>query len=97
MHMSWFSHDGLDHVVNNYGYVAVALTIGIESMGVPLPGETILVLAAMYPAVHTDLNIYCVAVAAVRGAIVGVNIGYWLSNRFGYLRTVSEIVRAVLR
>ena len=48
--MSWFSHDGLAHVVNNYGDVAVALAIGIESMGVPLPGETILVLAAMYAA-----------------------------------------------
>ena len=48
VHMSWFSHDGVDHVVNNYGYVAVALTIGIESMGVPLPGETILVLAAIH-------------------------------------------------
>ena len=58
--------------------------MGLESMGIPLPGETILVLAAIYAATHTDLNIWLVFVAACLGAIAGDNCGYWLGLRFGY-------------
>src|SRR5271167_3656124 len=53
-------------------------------MGVPLPGETILVLAAIYAATHVDLNIWLVVIAAAAGAIMGDNLGYWLGLRFGY-------------
>lgn len=58
--------------------------IGLESTGIPLPGETILVLAAIYAATRVDLNIWFVAAAAAAGAITGDNIGYWLGLRFGY-------------
>jgi membrane protein DedA with SNARE-associated domain len=53
-------------------------------MGLPLPGETILVLAAMYAAAHADLNVWLVMLAASVGAIIGDNFGYWLGLRFGY-------------
>ena len=82
--MAWLAHDGLKYAVAHYGYFAVALTIGLESMGLPLPGETILILAAMYAAAHADLNIYLVGIAAGFGAIIGDNMGYWLGHRFGY-------------
>jgi membrane protein DedA with SNARE-associated domain len=74
----------LDHLIATYGYGAIAIVIGLESMGIPLPGETILVLAAIYAATHVDLNIWFVATAAAAGAIMGDNIGYWLGLRFGY-------------
>ena len=82
--MSLFTHQGLDNLVATYGYLAVALGVGLESMGLPIPGETILVVAAVYAATHTGLNIWLVAAAASVGAIVGDNFGYWLGSHFGY-------------
>ena len=82
--MSVFTHQGLDHLVATYGYLAVALGVGLESMGLPIPGETILVVAAVYAATHAGLNIWLIVVAASAGAIVGDNLGYWLGWRFGY-------------
>ena len=74
----------MDNLVATYGYLAVALGVGLESMGLPIPGETILVVAAVYAATHAGLNIWLVVVAASAGAIVGDNLGYWLGGRFGY-------------
>jgi membrane protein DedA with SNARE-associated domain len=89
-----FSHQALDHLIATYGYGAIAIVIGLESMGIPLPGETILVLAAIYAATHVDLNIWFVAAAAAAGAIMGDNIGYWLGLRFGYplLRRYGHLI-----
>ena len=56
----------------------------MESMGLPIPGETILVVAAVYAATHTGLNIWLIVVTASMGAIIGDNLGYWLGSRFGY-------------
>lgn len=53
---------------------ARALTIGLESMGLPLPGETILVMASLH-AGHRGESIAPVIAAAVAGAIIGDNIG----------------------
>ena len=82
--MSLFTHQGLDYLVATYGYLAVVLGVGLESMGIPLPGETILVVAAVYAATHAGLNIWLIVVAASAGAIIGDNLGYWLGARFGY-------------
>jgi membrane protein DedA with SNARE-associated domain len=82
--VSLFTHQGLDNLVATYGYVAVALGVGLESMGLPIPGETILVVASVYAATHAGLNIWLVAAAASVGAIVGDNLGYWLGSKFGY-------------
>jgi membrane protein DedA with SNARE-associated domain len=82
--MSVLSHQELDQLIASYGYLAVAVGVGLESLGLPLPGETILVLAAIYAAAHADLNIWLVFVAACFGAIAGDNCGYWLGFRFGY-------------
>ena len=59
--MSLFTHQGLDNLVATYGYLAVALGVGLESMGLPIPGETILVVASVYAATHAGLNIWLVA------------------------------------
>jgi membrane protein DedA with SNARE-associated domain len=48
-------------------------------MGLPLPGETILVLAATEP----SFNVGVVIAVAAFGAIVGDNAGYWLGLRYG--------------
>jgi membrane protein DedA with SNARE-associated domain len=74
----------LGHLISQYGYAAVAVIVGLESMGIPLPGETILVLSAVYAATHSDLHIAGVIAAAALGAILGDNVGYWLGREFGY-------------
>ena len=52
--MAIFSHETLRHLLSPHGYWAVALIVGLESMGIPLPDETILVLAAIYAASDPD-------------------------------------------
>jgi membrane protein DedA with SNARE-associated domain len=66
---------------NSLGYVLPAI-IGLESMGVPSPGETALVLAAIL-ASQGKLHIWLVILIGVASAIVGDNIGYLLGRRFG--------------
>ncbi len=74
----------LQQLVTAHGYWAVALVVGLESMGLPLPGETILVLAAIYAATEPSFNVWVVIAVAAFGAIVGDNAGYWLGLRYGY-------------
>jgi membrane protein DedA with SNARE-associated domain len=65
-------------------YALVALVIGLESLGIPLPGEIALVSAALLASRHTlDINPVGVAAAAITGAIVGDTIGYSIGHRFG--------------
>jgi membrane protein DedA with SNARE-associated domain len=68
-------------VSSSLGYVLPAI-IGLESLGVPSPGETALVLAAVL-ASEGKLKIWLVIVIAIASAIVGDNTGYLLGRRFG--------------
>ena len=68
----------LQQLVSTHGYWVVALIVGLESMGLPLPGETILVLATIYAAAEPSFNVWIVIAVAAFGAIVGDNVGYWL-------------------
>jgi membrane protein DedA with SNARE-associated domain len=80
----WLPKEMLQHLVTTHGYWTVALIVGLESMGIPLPGETILVLAAIYAASDPSLNIWLVIAAAAFGSIVGDNAGYWIGHRYAY-------------
>jgi membrane protein DedA with SNARE-associated domain len=81
--MPLFSPDTLTSLVESYGAITVAVIVGLESMGVPLPGETALLLAAGYAAGHPELNIWVVIAAAAFGAIAGDNAGYGLGRAYG--------------
>jgi membrane protein DedA with SNARE-associated domain len=65
-------------------YLVVGGVVGIESLGIPLPGEIVLVSAALMSA-HHDLAVNPIGVgaAAVIGAVVGDSIGYTIGRRFG--------------
>jgi membrane protein DedA with SNARE-associated domain len=69
------------HLSNNLGYVLPAI-IGLESMGIPSPGETALVLAAVL-ASQGKLEIWLVLLIGITSAIVGDNIGYLLGRKLG--------------
>ena len=65
------------------GYPAVTIFVMVESMGVPFPGETMLLLASFYAAVDHRLQIPIVIACAALGAIVGDNIGYAVGRTGG--------------
>ena len=63
-------------------YLTVGLVVGVESLGVPLPGEIVLVSAALLSSRH-GLSLAWIAVAAATGAVVGDSIGYGIGRRYG--------------
>ena len=71
-------------LVQTYGYWAVFLAVGLESLGLPMPGETTLIAAALFAgATHRLSLVYLVIVASV-AAIAGDNLGYLIGRGGGY-------------
>jgi len=68
--------------IARYGYAAVALGVLLESAGVPVPGETV-VLAASFASAHGSLSLGIVIVVAAVAGVVGDNIGFVVGRRFG--------------
>ena len=65
-------------------YLIVGGVIGLESLGIPLPGEIALVSAALLASRHTlDINPVAVGAAATIGAVIGDTIGYSIGHRYG--------------
>jgi membrane protein DedA with SNARE-associated domain len=71
------------HLVHEYGLVAVAAIVALECLGLPVPGETALLGAAIYAGTKHDLNINAVIAAAAIAAITGRMIGYVIGHKFG--------------
>ena len=85
----------------DYGLVLLFAFVAVESAGVPIPGETVLITAAVLARPeHHHYSLYWVIVVAAAGAIVGDNIGYTLGryggrkliNRWGFVRRHAERV-----
>ena len=72
------------HLIHAYGLVVVAAVIGLEGIGLPFPGETVLILASIFAGTKHDLNIVSVILTATAAAIVGQMIGYVIGREFGY-------------
>jgi membrane protein DedA with SNARE-associated domain len=77
------SHDALAHLLNTYGYWAIFVIVGLESIGVPLPGELVVIVAATFASTQGG-DLALIIAAASAGAIVGDNIGYVLGRQFGH-------------
>jgi membrane protein DedA with SNARE-associated domain len=86
-------------LIRDYGLLIVFLAIALETAGLPLPGETALVIAAVAASQGTYSIEWVIVIAAV-AAIIGDNIGYWLGRklgrgflqRYGVVRRFSERV-----
>jgi membrane protein DedA with SNARE-associated domain len=83
----------------SYGLLLLFALIAAESAGVPLPGETALIAAAIL-AERGNYSIVEVIVVAAAAAIVGDNVGYWIGRtggrklleRWGPVKRYSERV-----
>ncbi|MFH8837851.1 DedA family protein [Streptomyces sp. NPDC017868] len=64
-------------------YVLVAVVIGVESLGIPLPGEIVLVSSALLASQHGHIDPYVLGACATAGAIVGDSIGYAIGRKGG--------------
>ncbi len=84
----------LEPTLNHYGYLAVAGLVLLEDFGVPVPGETILILGAVYAGTGR-LNIVLVGLLGFAGAVVGDNIGFAIGH-FGGRPLVESYGRYVL-
>ena len=65
----------LDTVPPGAVYAVVALVIGLESLGIPLPGEIVLVSAALMSSQHAHINPVVLGVCATVGAVVATSVG----------------------
>jgi membrane protein DedA with SNARE-associated domain len=83
----------LQPVLEHYGYLAVGGFVLLEDFGVPVPGEAILIAAAIF-AGSGHMNIALVIVVAVLGAIIGDNIGFAVGH-FGGRPLVERFGRYV--
>jgi membrane protein DedA with SNARE-associated domain len=82
-------------LVATYGYWAVALAVGLESVGVPMPGETTLIAAALFAGATHRLSLAVLVIVASVAAIAGDNLGYLIGRHGGYrlLRRYGHRVR----
>ncbi len=69
----------LEPILTHYGYLAVGGLVLLEDFGVPVPGETVLIAAAVYAGAGR-LNVVAVAVIAFVAAVIGDNIGYAIGH-----------------
>ncbi len=83
----------LEPTLNHYGYLAVVGLVLLEDFGVPVPGETVLILAAVYAGTGR-LNLVLVALLAFCGAVVGDNIGFAIGH-FGGRQLVERYGRYI--
>jgi len=74
----------LSHLIAAYGYLGVFGLVALESSGLPLPGETALVTAAIYAGTTQHLDIRSVIAAAAAAAILGDNLGFLVGRELGF-------------
>ena len=88
----------LEHLLHEYGYAAIVAVIALENVGLPVPGETILITSAIFAATTHELNAVVIVItatlAAFGGAVAGFTIGRYgerhLLHRFGRYLHLDE-------
>jgi membrane protein DedA with SNARE-associated domain len=97
--------DSLSSVLDRYGYLALVGVVSIEGIGIPAPGQIILIAAGVYAA-SGQLNVVAVLILALLAAVIGDNVGYAIGHyggrplvrRFGrYILLTEDRVAATER
>lgn len=69
--------------LDRYGYGAVFAAVGVEGLGIPAPGQTLLIAGAVTAATQTNFHIGLLLLAAFVAAILGSSLGYLMGRRGG--------------
>jgi membrane protein DedA with SNARE-associated domain len=72
------------HIIHSYGYLAVFIFVAIESLGVPIPGESAVIAAGAYAGETHKLNPWLLFLVAAVAAIVGNIAGYLIGRKGGF-------------
>lgn len=73
----------LDSVPAVSVYLLVGCVIGLESLGIPLPGEIVLVSATLLASQHSGIDPVVLGTCAAAGAVIGDSIGYAIGRKGG--------------
>ncbi len=94
MSLDFISLETLQEFAHQYGYWAVFGGILLENLGIPLPGETVTVIAG-FLAGSGELNYWLVLSSAILGAVLGGTCGYWIGRYAGlpFLLQVGRFFR----
>jgi membrane-associated protein len=87
--------DLLRSALVHYGYWAVAVALLLENTGVPVPGETILLMASFLAFSEHDLKLPWIVVVGTVAATLGDNLGFFLGHRGG--RPLLERYQRIFR
>jgi membrane protein DedA with SNARE-associated domain len=87
--------DFLRNLIAQYGYWAVGVTLLLENAGLPVPGETVLLLASVLAYSREELQLSYIIVVGVCAATLGDNLGYFIGYRGG--RRVFDRYRSTFR
>lgn len=85
----------MTHYVSEYGYWAVVVVLLLESSGVPIPGETVLIAAGTYAGATHHLSVWLIWPLGVLGVIIGSTLGFVVGLTGGYrlLRRYGRYIR----
>jgi membrane protein DedA with SNARE-associated domain len=83
MSFEFLSLETIQEIAKHYGYWAVFLGIALESLGIPIPGETITIVGG-FLAGSGELDYWLVLGTASIGAVLGSSIGYWIGKLGGW-------------
>lgn len=75
--------DMLQRALVDYGYWAVAAALLLENAGLPVPGETVLLLASFLAYSRHELQLSWIICVGTAAATLGDNLGYWIGHRGG--------------
>jgi membrane protein DedA with SNARE-associated domain len=75
-----FQH--IEPFIRDYGIAAVVIILGLESLGLPLPGETVLIFASILTA-RGHIALDALILSAWLAAVIGDNIGYLIGRLLG--------------
>lgn len=83
MSLDFISLETIQEFAHQYGYWAVFLNVLLENIGVPLPGETVVIISG-FLAGSGEMNYWFVLIDAIAGAAIGGSLGYWVGFYGGW-------------
>src|SRR5665213_3171677 len=81
--MNVLSAAWMQDLIHTYGLWVLFSAVMLESMGIPMPGETAVVTAAIYAGSTQQISVTAVVFVAATAAIIGDNIGYLIGRLIG--------------